>query len=365
MPILPLVGHHEVRRRLAQARDAGRLPQVLLISGQPGVGRQRVALWIAQLVLCEKPGSEPCGACRPCRLVLDLAHADVHWFVPIARPKAADPQKQADEAAEAIGQVIAERRAAPLWDAPDGMASHAVASVRLLQRRASLTSVEGGPRIFIVGDAERMVPQESSPEAANAALKLLEEPPADALFLLTAADPRALLPTIRSRAVPLRLGPLSDADVRGFLEAHLSPRPSARELDARVAAAGGSIGAALAAGDAANAARQAAAGLLEAAAAGHGELLERVLKQAAWSARGEFSSMLDALAEALGEAARGAAGHEPRWELPDTLRAARSPAAYLEAIGHVNDARDAAAGNVNPQLVLAVLGAELSEVLRA
>ena len=363
MPILPLVGHQEVRRRLVQARDAGRLPQVILISGPAGVGRQRLALWLAQLVLCERPAAEPCGECRTCRLVLDLAHSDVHWFVPIPRPKAADPQKQADEAAEAIGQIMAERRKQPLWGAPDGMASHALASVRLLQKRASLTAVEGGRRVFIIGDAERMVPQESSPDAANAALKLLEEPPADALIVLTASDPRGLLPTIRSRAVPLRLGPLSDAEVRGFLEAHLSPKPSARELDARVAGAGGSIGAAIGAGDEANAARQAATALLTAAAAGQQELLERALKQAAWSARGEFSSMLDALAEALGEAVRGATGHEPRWALPEVLLQPRSPEAYLAAMAHVNDARDAAAGNVNPQLVVAVLGTELSEAL--
>jgi DNA polymerase III subunit delta' len=363
MPILPLVGHHDARDQLVRARDAGRLPQVLLISGQPGVGRQRLALWLAQLVLCERPSAEPCGSCRTCRLVLDLAHADVHWFVPIPRPKAADPQKQADEAADALGQIMAERRKNPLWDAPDGMASHALASVRLLQKRASLTAVEGGRRVFIVGHAERMVPQESSPDAANAALKLLEEPPADALVVLTTSDPRGLLPTVRSRAVPIRLGALTDREVRGFLEANLSPRPSPRELDVRVAAAGGSIGAALGQGDEANAARQSAAALLGAAAAGEAEVLERVLKQAAWSARGEFSSMLDALAETLGEAARGATGHEPRWTLPEPLLRPRSAAAYLAAIGHVNEARDLAAGNVNPQLVLAVLGSELGEAL--
>ena len=57
-----------------------------------------------------------------------------------------------------------------------------MASVRLLHQRAALTSVEGGRRVFIIGDAERLVPQESSQEAANALLKLLEEPPAGSLF---------------------------------------------------------------------------------------------------------------------------------------------------------------------------------------
>ncbi len=94
------------------------------------------------------------------------------------------------------------------------MAIHGIATVRLLQRRAALTPVEGGRRIFIVGEADRLVPQESSPEAANALLKLLEEPPPGSLFILTTVDPGLMLPTVRSRSVPVRLGRLSDDDVR-------------------------------------------------------------------------------------------------------------------------------------------------------
>src|SRR5688500_9017154 len=180
MPIAPLVGHLEARQRLARAAAEGRVPQVLLVTGPAGVGKQRLALWLAQLLLCERPGSDPCGRCRQGHLVETLGHADLHWFVPISRPKAADPDKQVEEAAEQLAEVMEERRAAGRWSAPDGMASHSMASVRLLQRRASLTSVEGGPRVFIVGNADRLVPQESSPEAANALLKLLEEPPPNA-----------------------------------------------------------------------------------------------------------------------------------------------------------------------------------------
>ena len=88
MPLPPLVGHLETRRRLARSARAGTLPQVLLFTGPTGVGKQRLALWLAQLVLCERKDDEPCGACRACRLVEGLAHADVHWFVPIPRPKA-------------------------------------------------------------------------------------------------------------------------------------------------------------------------------------------------------------------------------------------------------------------------------------
>ena len=129
----------------------------------------------------------------------------MHWIVPIVRPKATDADKQVDEAAELIGEIIAERRKNPLYGSLDGMASHPLATVRLIQRRAALKSVEGGPTVFIIGHAERLVPQESSPDAANALLKLLEEPPANTWFILTATDKGRLLPTIQSRCRRLRL----------------------------------------------------------------------------------------------------------------------------------------------------------------
>ena len=156
MSLPDLIGHQENRQRLAQAARTGRLAQVLLLTGPAGVGKQRFALWLAQLALCERRELEPCGLCRACRLVAGLGHPDVHWFVPIPRPKAGAPDKQVDEAAESLAGIMEERRQQPLYTAPDGMASHPMASVRLLQRRASLTAVEGGPRVFIVGEADRL-----------------------------------------------------------------------------------------------------------------------------------------------------------------------------------------------------------------
>jgi DNA polymerase-3 subunit delta' len=363
MALLPLIGHQATRKRLAQAVQNGRLPQVLLLTGPCGVGKQRLALWLAQLVLCDQRGNEPCGTCRACRLVIGLAHPDVHWLVPIPRPKAPDPNKQVEEAEQAIAQVLEERRAEPLYQPQDGMATHSLASVRLLQRRAALTSVEGGPRIFIIGEADRLVAQEASQEAANALLKLLEEPPLGSLFVLTTVEPRLLLPTMRSRAVPLRLGRLSDAEVSGFLKGHLKPAPSSKELDQRVALAEGSIGSALSAGETAGRAHQAAQQWLEAVMAGTGPSLERALRQPPWSARGEFTAMLDAVADTLGEAARGTLGHPVRRPVPQALLRYRSPDPLLKAMERVADAREAAWGNVNPQILLAVLGEELAEVL--
>jgi DNA polymerase-3 subunit delta' len=64
MPLPPMAGHTEARQRLARAVRADRLPQVMVISGPAGVGKQRLALWLAQLVLCEQRELEPCGRCR-------------------------------------------------------------------------------------------------------------------------------------------------------------------------------------------------------------------------------------------------------------------------------------------------------------
>jgi DNA polymerase III subunit delta' len=363
MALHPLIGHQEVRRRLARALKEGRLPQVILLTGQAGVGKQRLALWLAQLLLCERPGEEPCSDCRACRLVLTLSHSDLHWFVPVPRPKTSDSDKQVEEAAGALAQAMEDRRNQPLRAQTDPMASHGIATVRLLQRRAALTSVEGGARVFILGEADRLVVQEASPEAANALLKLLEEPPPGSVFILTTEEPRRLLPTIRSRAAAVRLGRLSDLELRQFLETDVRPSLSEEELNRRVAAAEGSIGRALGLGDEAGQARQAAEQLLDAVLAGPGPTMERALRQPPWAARGEFTAMLDALAETLGEAARGALGHTTRRQVPRALLRHRDPAPLLQAIEHVADAREAAWGNVNPQILLAVLGTELAEVL--
>src|SRR5207253_2102082 len=109
-------------------------------------------------------------------------------------------------------------------------------------------------KVFIVGEAERMVSQEGSEQAANAFLKLLEEPPADTAIILTSSEPGALLPTIRSRVVNVRVGPLADAEVKTFLsDERVAQRLSKEELpadiDQRIRLAAGAPGALLLGGE--------------------------------------------------------------------------------------------------------------------
>jgi hypothetical protein len=86
------------------------------------------------------------------------------------------------------------------------------------------------------------------------------------------------------------------------------------------------------------------------------------MKQKAFEARGDFSAMLDALEETLGDAARMESGAAPRRPPPRVLRK-RPVTGLLAAQRHVAAAREAAAGNVNPQLLVAVLGRQLAECL--
>jgi DNA polymerase-3 subunit delta' len=346
----PLFGHPNARKRLAESVRTRRLPQVILVTGPEGVGKQRLSLWLAQLLFCQKPGAEPCGECRPCRQVLGLSHPDLHWFVPIPRPKSGEPDKQVEEAGDLLGETISARREDPLYSRPDGMALHPIASARLMLRRAALTPVEGGRKVFVVGEADRLVPQEGSSDAANALLKFLEEPPADTWVVLTTTEPERVLPTIRSRAVPLRLGRLPDEVVREFAIAHLPTPPRGEELAKRVRRADGSIGRLLFGSDGADQAAQEARSLLDAIKAGGASRFERSLRQPPWQARGAFTDLLDALAEELAGRAR-------------TASREGNPAAFVTALERVQTARTQAQGNVNPQLLLATLAGELREAL--
>src|SRR6266550_471276 len=352
MPIPPLYGHEGIRHRLAGAIASGRLPQALLFEGPPGVGKQRVALWLAQALVCERAGEkargkagEGCGECQQCKLVLSLSHPDVHWFVPLElSKKGGDADKQVELVEEALGEEMAARRQQPLYEPPSGLASHGIAAVRLLLRRLVLTPAMGRRKVFLIGDAERLVPQTGADAAANALLKALEEPPADTVFVLTTTAPDSLLPTILSRVVRVRVARLADSVVAAFAQQELGVTGQ-RELAQQVALADGRIGRLLADGDGSVRGLEAADRFLAAIEAGPVRRYGLALGLQPFQARGGFTDMLDGLLERLREQAR--AGGE-------TVK-------VVEGIARVLEARGLAQGNVNPQLVAAVLADDLGE----
>lgn len=377
-PLPPVRGHEDVRASLARAARAGELPGSLLVHGPAGVGKQRLGLWLAQLLACERPGPEPCGACASCRLALRLEHPDILWFFPIARPKASGgPERLAEAMEEARAQELAARRESP-WRraAPGEPLGLFLPQMQTLRRYASTRPAMGRRKVFLVGDAELLVPQESSPEAANALLKVLEEPPADTTFILTVSDPESLLPTLRSRLLPVRLRPLPDAEVARFLT---DERGASQQDAARIARlAQGSIGRALGFvsedGEPGplEALRQQALGLLEAACAGPAtRRLGAALAVGPAGARGAFTDLLEALSLWLRDLAATAAGAPDQVvgaDAADRLsalagRLAEADLAAANGIRLVEEARALAYGNVNPQLILAWLLRSLNTTL--
>lgn len=374
----PVVGHEDVRRALARAHAAAGLPASLLLHGLRGVGKQRLAFWVAQLQLCEDPGPEgPCGACRPCRLALGLEHPDLHWYFPLARPKGVSGDRLADALEVARIEAVNEYRERPVRPSQgDELRGLYLGLIQGLRRKAVVTPTMAAVQVFVIADAEYLVPQEASPEAANALLKLLEEPPSGTRFILTSSEPGRLLATIRSRSVPLHLSPLPREVVAAFLEEHGA-------VDGKTAAwaaelGQGSIGRALGflpEGEEKGTLetyRQAALRLVEAALADdRADGFALALDQSGFGAR-TLVELFAFVEEWLRDLAAVAAGAEERVLSRDVLPHLRKlvesrgvdPSAAALALPALEEARELARGNVNPQLIVAGLLRRLRRSLK-
>lgn len=357
VPIVPLYGHVALRERLLAAVVRGNLPASLLFHGPAGVGKQRLALWLAQALVCASPSvnGESCGRCLSCRYAVALAHPDVHWFFP--RPRLKDTDPSTDEVVSDYRDAITERaNASGLYAAPGGNEGIYVATVRAIVQLASVSPAMAQRKVFIVGDAERMVPQEGSDFAANALLKVLEEPPANTHLILTSSEPGALLPTIRSRVVNVRVAPLSSREVEAFVADPVvadALRPRAKAKADPVTAAEGAPGRLIGTHERATAIAGAER-LLETALSGdRSKTVRAAMAQGSTKARGLFSDTLDELTVLLAERSRSAAG---RGDERTALGASR-------AIAFVENAKMLATGNVNPSLITAVLLRDLTSTL--
>lgn len=204
----PVIGHEWALDLLTQAIRSGRLRHAYLFTGPAQVGKTTVALAFARALVCERATGEPCvegdasqggtGPCRVCRRMAEGHYPDV--------------------------QVIGAERGSLQID-----------QVRALQTEAALSPLEGPYRVFIIPEIER-----ATLPAANALLKILEEPPPQVILLLTAARRDQVLPTILSRCQVVGLRPLPLEQVTGALQARWGVAPEHAELLARLS--GGRIG---------------------------------------------------------------------------------------------------------------------------
>ncbi|WP_413870725.1 DNA polymerase III subunit delta' [Albidovulum sp.] len=218
-----LVGQGAAEAAFLDAYRAGRLHHAWLLTGPLGVGKATLAWRIAGFLLAtpEDRGGGLFGAtpAAPQSLDIDPNH-------PVARRIHAGSE----------GRLFVLRRA---WDDERKRLKSVITvdEVRRLGSFLHLSAADGGRRAVIVDPADEM-----NPQAANALLKMLEEPPQGVTFLLVSHAPSRLLPTIRSRCRELRLATLSPADLSAAIAA-----AGVEDADGTALAvlAGGSVGEAI------------------------------------------------------------------------------------------------------------------------
>jgi DNA polymerase-3 subunit delta' len=255
--------------------------------------------------------------------------------------------------------AVGERTRTGVYPPPPPEDAILIATIRAMVHSASLLPALAARSVYVLGDADRLVVREDSELAAGAFLKLLEEPPPRATIVLTSSEPGTLIPTIRSRVVAVRVPPLAPEAVDAVLAEPAMRQalaaagvPASPDEQRRLAA--GSPGALLAHGDWADALGR-ARGMLDAASAGdRRQQMRTALIQGSAKARGAFTTSLDALTSLLHERARAAVDRGN----------ARGARAASRAVELVEDAKERATRNVNPQLITSELLRQLEDTLR-
>lgn len=172
-----IIGHEDEIRILKQALSEDRVSHAYLFTGDMGSGKKTLARAFAMALLCERGDPAGCGECAACRKVQDGNHPD----------------------------LIVLHHDKPNVISVDDVRTQVVNTV-------DIRPYEGGRKVYIIPEAEKM-----NPQAQNAILKTIEEPPAYTVILLLTSSPEALLPTILSRCSKVALKPLRDEQVEDYL----------------------------------------------------------------------------------------------------------------------------------------------------
>jgi DNA polymerase-3 subunit delta' len=181
-----IFGHEFLKQLLLKIEAERRVPNAVLFHGPPDVGKKSLAYGYIKVLNCKR-GLAKGGRCdcRSCEKIARGVHPDVVISSLAPRSK----QIVMDEA-------------------------------RRIQELATLPPLEGRIRVVLIADADLL-----NPSAANSLLKILEEPPQHTLFLLVTTRPYAVLPTIRSRCVQLRVAPAPRAELAQWLSSTLNLTP--------------------------------------------------------------------------------------------------------------------------------------------
>ncbi|SLN45275.1 DNA polymerase III subunit tau [Roseovarius albus] len=219
-----LFGQDAAETTFLSAFNAGRLHHAWLLAGPRGVGKATLAWKIARFLLAT-PDSDDGGLFG--EGLPDPATLDIDTEHPVARRLLAGSDPGLYRITRGLNEKTGKLRDAIVAD-----------NVRELNQFLQLSSVDGGRRVVIIDSADEM-----NTQAANALLKMLEEPPERTTFLLITHQAARLLPTIRSRCRVLRLATLeTDVIGRALSQAGVDPGEDAAAL---AALSGGSVGEAI------------------------------------------------------------------------------------------------------------------------
>lgn len=238
MKFSEVIGHADIKTMLARGVDEGRVSHAQMFSGAAGTGTLPMALAYATYLNCTgRRDGDACGVCASCHKMKGLAHPDVHFVFPVINKSAGSGAKTTSDNYIAQWRGIVARTGGYFNEAQwyeqieasanqQGMISRAEADEII--RKLSFKAFESRYKVMLV-----WLPEKMRPEAANALLKILEEPWDNTVFLMVSREPRRLLPTIISRVQEIAVPGVGEADMTDFL---LAKYPGMERTKAEMAA---------------------------------------------------------------------------------------------------------------------------------
>jgi len=211
-----VIGQQEVKEKLIQSVNDGRISHAQLFLGTEGSGNLAMALAYIQFIYCEnKLEDDSCGQCASCRKIEQLTHPDLHFSFPFIKSGETD---NADNYVISFREAILKNPYINLLNwyeqlgHQDKQGIIPVNESSQIIKKLSLKSFEGGYKTYLIWMPERL-----HGSAANKLLKTIEEPPDKTIILLIANESEQLLPTILSRTQLVKLPRLKDEDISAGL----------------------------------------------------------------------------------------------------------------------------------------------------